>query len=476
MRTATGTRRTTILVAVAAVALAVLLRLPFFGAPLTADEGGYAEAARLWERGATLYRDIWVDRPQGLLLVFRGVLELGSSTDVIRGVAAAVGALSVLATMLLAFRLTGRRTVAYASGLLMATAGASPFLESFTLAGELLASFAAILSLLAFTAYLRSRSLAWLAVAGLASGCAVMIKQSGFDAAVAIVAYVVWTERRRALRPLAVFVGAAAAPVLAGLLGAVSLHSWWFAVVGYRGSGDSLVTGSVVHRLGLLVDSLPGAAKGLGLLVLLAALGWGGSPLLLRLWLGAAVLGVLGGGNFHYHYYLQLVPPLAILAGSGVEKLIAGRMRLTAAVLAAVAIATAAFTVPLWFDGPRAQANAIWPKDPHLQHDVAVARYLDAHTRPGQKALVLWAAANVYYLADRAPAIPYMWRRNIETIPGVRGRLERELARRAPAVVALVQPLDSLEGSGRTATILARNYRRAAALDGVPVYVPRRPS
>ncbi len=109
-------RRTAILVALAAVALAVLLRLPFFDAPLTADEGGYAEAARLWERGATLYRDVWVDRPQGLLLVFRGVLELGSSTDVIRGVAAAVGALSVLATMLLAFRLTGRRTVAFASG------------------------------------------------------------------------------------------------------------------------------------------------------------------------------------------------------------------------------------------------------------------------------------------------------------------------------------------------------------------------
>ena len=102
--------------------------------------------------------------------------------------------------------------------------------------------------------------------------------------------------------------------------------------------------------------------------------------------------------------------------------------------------------------------------------------YVDAHTRPGQKALVLWAAANVYYLADRAPAIPYMWRRNIETIPGARGRLERELARRVPAVVALVQPLESLEDSGRTAAILARNYRRTAVVDGVPVYEPRRPS
>ena len=254
--------RGTAFVALAAAALAVLVRLPFFGAPLTADEGGYAEAARLWDHGATLYRDIWVDRPQGLVLIFRGVLQIGSSTDAIRAVAAIVGALSVLAAMLFAFRLTGRRTTALACGLLMATFGASPFLESFTLAGELLASLAAILSLLAFAAYLRSRAPAWLVVAGLVSGCAVMIKQSGFDSALVILAYLAWTERRRAVRPGAVVLATAAAPVVAGLLAADSVHRWWFAVVGYRGSGDSIVTGSLVHRLSLLQDSLPGAAPG----------------------------------------------------------------------------------------------------------------------------------------------------------------------------------------------------------------------
>jgi dolichyl-phosphate-mannose-protein mannosyltransferase len=469
-------RRTATVLVLGAAALAVLFRLPFFAAPLTADEGGYAEAARLWDRGATLYRDVWVDRPQGLILIFRGALELGSSPDVLRGVAAAAGALSVLATGLLAYRLTRSTTIAVAGALLMATAGASPFLESFTLAGELLASLAAILSLLAFTAYIRGRAVAWLVVAGLASGCAVMIKQSGFDAALAIVAYLAWTERRRAVRGVAVFVGAGAAPVVAGLLSAVSLHSWWFAVVGYRGSGDSLLTGSFAHRLGLLSDSLPNATKGLGLLVLLAIAGWRGSPLLVRLWLGAAVLGVLGGGNFHYHYYLQLVPPLAILAGSGVEKVLASRHRLLAAAFAAVAIATVVVTVPLWFDSPTAQAEEIWPKDAHLRHDAPVVRYLGAHTNPGQKVLVLWGAANVYFLADRDPAIPYMWQRNVETIPGVLERLNRTLAARKPALVALVQPLGSVKRSERTAAILARDYRREAVVDGVPIYRPRRPS
>jgi hypothetical protein len=195
-----------------------------------------------------------------------------------------------------------------------------------------------------------------------------------------------------------------------------------------------------------------------------------------RLWLGAAALGVLGGGNFHLHYYLQLVPPLAILAGAGVEKLVARRAWRTGLVLAAVAVATIVVTVPLWFDTSTAQAKAIWPDDPHLKHDAAVVRYLDAHSRPGQKVLVLWAAADVYYLADRAPVIPYMWRRNIQAIPGVLDRLRRELAARRPALVAAVQSPESLDESGRTAAILASRYRRVAVVDGVPIYRPRRPS
>ncbi len=466
-------RRVTALVALAAAALAVLVRLPFFGAPLTADEGGYGEAARLWDHGATLYRDIWVDRPQGLELIYRGVLQVGSSTDTLRAAAAIAGSLSVLATMLLAYRLTWRRTTALACGLLMATFGASPFLESFTLAGELLASLAALLSLLAFAAYQRSGSPWWLLAAGLASGCAVMIKQSGFDAALAVVVYLAWTERRRAARPAAVLVVSAAAPVVAGLLTAVSLHRWWFAVVGYRGSGDSLVTGSFVHRLNLLQQSLGPAAKGLGLLVLLAAIGWIGSPLLVRIWLGAAVLGVLGGGNFHFHYYLQLVPPLAILAGAGVQRLLVRRERLLALACAAAAIATAVLTVPLWFDDARAQAKEIWPHDPHLQHDAAVVRYVKAHTRPGQKILVVWAAADVYFLADRAPVIPYMWLRNIQAIPGALGDAQRALSAKEAALVVESQAPDKADPSGRTDAILAAGYRRVATVDGVPMLAPR---
>src|SRR3954454_9644614 len=172
-----------------AIGLAVLVRLPFWKAPLTADEGGYAEVARLWSHGATLYRGAWVDRPQGLVVVVRALHLVGGSPLAMRATAAVVAALVVAATMLLTLRLARGRITAVTAGLLAATVGGSPFIESFTLSGELLASLPAVLSLLCFCVYLAGRERDWpanrlfltLAGAGALTGIAMLVKQSAFD-------------------------------------------------------------------------------------------------------------------------------------------------------------------------------------------------------------------------------------------------------------------------------------------------------
>jgi hypothetical protein len=456
------------LAALVAALLAVGARVAFWGAPLTADEGGYAQIARLWDNGVALYGGAWVDRPQGLLLVYRALLELGGgSTESLRIVAAAVSMLIVIATVVVAVRICGT-IEAIAAGLLLATFAASPFIESFTLSGELLAAFPSVLSLLAFTAYLRRRHLVWLAVAGLLTGCAVMIKQSTFDAGLAAVAFLLVTERRRAYGAV-ILVVAALVPVAVAAWTAPQAHDWWNAVVAYRAEGDSLFTGSPLHRFDQLVGSLQAAARGLGVLALLAAIGWRSSPLLARLWLGAAVVGVLGGGNFHSHYYIQLAAPLSILAAVGLRELMTERRPLATAACGAAALATLIVTVPLWFAGGPAQARAIWPKDGRLVHSAAVADYVRTHTAPNERIFVLWAGADVYYLADRRPALPYMWYRNVESIDGALASARQLLAARKPALVVLVQGPDTLDSSGMTGRILRRKYRVATLVEGVPI-------
>ncbi len=454
--------------------LAVCVRLPFLHTPLTADEGGYGEVARLWSRGAGLYQGAWVDRPQGLLLVFRAMLHVdGGSAEALHALAAVAAAVVVALTMVATARLAGRIPATIA-GLAMATVGASPFIESFTLSGELLASVAAVASMLAFVVYLERGALRWLLLAGLLTGCAVLVKQSAFDAGAAAAVYLVWTRRRAGLVPAAALVAAAFVPVAVAAASAPSFHDWWYAMVTYRDQADSIFTGSLHTRLDQARTSLGPAARGLGVLALLAVWGWRRWPRLAVLWLGFATLAVIGGGNFHNHYYQQVVPPLALLAGIGGAEIWRRRSLPAIALCAAALAVTVAVTVPLWFDAPAAQARNVFPSDPHLRTDAAVVRYIRAHTRAGQRIFVMWAAADLYYLADRDPSFRYMWFRNIQAIPGALGQARRMLAGpHPPALVIGINSPGSMDRTGATARILQRRYRRIATVAGVPVYAPR---
>jgi hypothetical protein len=253
-------------------------------------------------------------------------------------------------------------------------------------------------------------------------------------------------------------------------------------MVTYRDQADSILTGSVHARLDQAWHSAGAAARGLGVLALLAVAGWRRWPLLGVLWLVFACLGVVGGGNFHNHYYQQLVPPLALLAGIGGAGLLRARAnwrtaRMSIGLMAVIAVAlvaTVAVTAPLWFDSGDAQARAVFPDDPHLRTDAAVVRYVRAHTRPGQRIFVMWAAADIYYLSGRDPSLRYMWFRNIQAIPGALGQARRMLAGpHPPALVVAISSPGSMDASGQTQAILDSRYRVAATVEGVPIYAPR---
>jgi hypothetical protein len=452
------------------VALSVVLRLPFLDVPLTADEGGYGEIARLWAGGHRLYAHAWVDRPQGLILLFRGALRLGlTSTVELRLVAAGVGAALVLATIAVAGR--GRdKLPAFAAGALTATAAASPFIEGFTLAGEAVAGVLAAASIWFLLEWEERYDLRTLLACGLLAGAAMTVKQSAFDALLVAGALVLARRRREALRPLGALAAAAAAVVAAAALASGDPAAWWQAVVGYGAHASG--ADPLPHRLGQFASSLRPAALALAPAAVLAAFGLRRAPLALRLWPAAAAIGVLAGGNAHPHYYLQLVAPLACLGGLAAPRLPSPRTA-RAVVAAACAVCVGA-AVPLWRLDDKAQARAIWPRDPHLRSDAAVAAYLARHTPRGRPVYVLWAAADIYFLADRPPAYRYLWLRNLQTIRGAVADVRGMLVRRPPAYVVAAQLPSTADSTGATAAILRRDYRAVARFAGSTVYRPRR--
>ena len=230
----------------AAALLSVLLRLRFVWTPITSDEGGYLAIARAWRHGAVLYRDVWVDRPQGLIVLNRMWDTLGLGTPAgIRVLAIVAGVVGVVACASIAKTLFGP-TAAVLAALFVAVLSSAPDYEGFIADGELLSGAAGAAGLAIAVTAIKPMDPKRLYTAGLIGGVAISLKQSGFDAILTAVVVVAATAllRRESLRGLGAILGG-----IATVFGAMAIHGaltgwdrFWYAFVGYRIAARSIAT------------------------------------------------------------------------------------------------------------------------------------------------------------------------------------------------------------------------------------------
>ena len=153
-------------IAFAAIALlAAALRVPFMWAGVGADEGGYAFIAHEWAGGAHLYRDLFVDRPQGLIVLYRGLTDIGYHAWAIRLGAVLAGTLLTLLVGAIGWMLRSR-SAGIAAAAIFAVAGVAPRLEGFTMEGELAAAVPAAAAVACAVRWRMVRLDHWLAVSG----------------------------------------------------------------------------------------------------------------------------------------------------------------------------------------------------------------------------------------------------------------------------------------------------------------------
>lgn len=468
--------------ALAAAALAsFILHLPFLTTPLSVDEGGYGYVAQWWSRGADLYGDVWVDRPQGLLLLYRAALALPGSHNVdIRLMAALWSSAIAIVLGLLVTDVAGRRAGA-AAALLSGLLSTAPVIEGFTANGELLATLPA-LAALALTARWQVRGgLGIMLAAGLCAGAGFLVKQSGYDGGLAagiwllLAAWRGWRPRRDALRAFgALVLGVALIIGAAALHGALTgFHDWWFAVADYRLSVESVATGSVSERFSLFRDSLRTAGPVVGMLVVLAVPGvWLAlrrrESSLLAIWLVLSLTGFAIGGLFHGHYYVGPLTPLCALAALTLAA-VPPRLALVLGVAALILPAYKAWP-SYTADGTRARSLAS-SSDTRIVTDGAVGRYLHAHTRPDDRVYALSADASMYLASGRRSPYPYLWFLGIAHIPGALQRLRDTLSGPgAPRYIAVYQQPRTIDKQGDVGRILASRYRHVATIEGVPIW------
>jgi 4-amino-4-deoxy-L-arabinose transferase-like glycosyltransferase len=450
--------------------LAALVRLPFLGS-IGPDEGGYAYVAWQWSRGVDLYRSVWVDRPQGLILVYRLLVSISHSAWAIR-----LGAVLAGIAIVLLLAAIGRLLDAPATGFMAATlyaiAGIGPHIEGYTFNGELAAAVPATAAVAAAVGAWRRDSRAWLIAAAACGGSALLMKQSGFDGLAVV--FAVALLRRERLKSVALVAAAAAIPLgvsaIAGWLSGWSFY--WAAVV-----GNHLPAATAASRRSHLAESLPAAARDL---LPLAAVALGGfwfsrkRPLQFRLglvWLAAALVAVNIGGLYWPHYYVQLLPPLCLLAALGLARL--RDRRVAWATVAVVVLPALAFVAGVVRASDR-QQDLLVKYALGFENDQRVARYVQSHSSSNEPVYALASRADFYFLASRSAAFPYLWGQPLNTIPGAVGSLERTLASpRRPKLVVLFQRRP-LHRHRRLQEILDRYYREIwrAPRTGTPVLAP----
>jgi hypothetical protein len=470
----------------ASVAVSIVLRLRFITTPLSSDEGGYLAVARAWASGKSLYTDAWVDRPQGLLLLFRGWDGLtGGSPEAIRVMAIVFGCVAVIGVAYIAFALAGQRAAAVAS-LLIAVASSNARIEGFIANGELLAGAVAAAGVAAACAYLfRSASPWWLFVSGLLAGCAMSLKQSGFDGFLAVMVCVLvggltreqsW---KQVLRECSLCIAGLATVLTALLLHGVVLgfSAWWYAIAGYRIGGIN-ASDADWDRYWITSHLAAPTLLPLALVAIVGVLVWlvrdrqvRRATVLLPAWLGFATIAFLTGGLFHRHYWVTLTFPLACAAAVAIAP--RRRPRLSAGLtiaLVCIVVAPSIISTLRVIVLDRSEAALVAHDDPRLVVDERVGQWYADHRTADSTLYAMCASAGMYAAADAIPPYPYLWLDGVQHGKDAQAKLvELFSGDDAPTFVAVYQGGPTCNPSGGLEALLRERYSTITAVDGARI-------
>ena len=460
--------------------LTILLRLRFLFTPIAIDEGGYLAIARAWGNGKGLYSDVFLDRPQGLLVVFRAWDFLsGGNTAQLRVIAIvfAVVAAIAIAEMVRVLRTPSAGLVA---GSMAAVLLALPTLEGYTANGELLASSPSAVGVAFGCAVLvRRLSPRWMFVAGVMAGVAFSMKQSGVDGLAALTGWLVlagilrWEPRRVAARLLALLWGGFAAVLaLLAVHGALTDWSGWlYAIQGYRRTQRSVfvdadwdnfwASASVALPVLLPLLYVIGAAA---IVVVLK----GRLPkvrpvlLVLPLWMVTATMAFLSGGQFFRHYWVSLLFPLAAIGGYVIGSIRIGWQRVGLAALLLLPAFIAWEKVVLL---PRVSV-AMNIDDYAARQAEEIADRLGPRLAADDEVYVFCARADQYALLEKDPPFPYLWLDGVRKVPGALDQLRDLLASEdRPDFLIIYQR--ECDKSGGLDAVVEENYEWDSVVAGL---------
>ena len=428
-------RRWALLCLVLVLVVSAVVRLKSIDIPLERDEGEYAYGGQLLLQGVPPYAAAYNMKFPGTYAAYAAIFVIfGESTRAVHLGLLVVNAASILLVYVLGTWLSGRLagvTAAASYALLSASPSVLGLAAHAT-------HFIVLTGLLGVWLLVRATDrddLGMLLAGGAALGLALLMKQHAVFFAVFGLAYVLWSSRahrglswpRVLARAGAVAMGILlpVAATLAYLHAAGVYDRFWFWCVEYARVYAAQL--SLAEGWPSFTTSFP-RAVGLALpLWLLAGAG------LIAVWLVRdrrdRALWISGFGLcsfaatvpglwFREHYFIVLLPAVAILAGAaiaGLRQLLAratippGWSAILCALVFALASAPAAGSLQrLLANSPEGMSRAMYGASPFAE-SVEVARYIAANSGPDTRVAVLGSEPQIYFHSRRRSATGYIY-------------------------------------------------------------------
>lgn len=418
----------------AVIVLVVLVRIRLLPVPLERDEGEYAYAGQLILQGIPPFVEIYNMKMPGIYAAYAAMMAvLGQTAVSIHVGLLLVNLVCTAFVFLLARRVTDREAAVLTAatysllstgfGVLGVFAHATHFVVLFALAGFLLLP----------PPDKPIRPLQYF-LAGLCFGAAFMMKQHGAAFIVLGGLYALWRcwaaaglSKGRRVLALFLFSCAVFVPfVLTCLImwRAGAFGKFWFWTFDYARAYVSQAGIGKVFRNFLLGFKDVGWRWGEGGLWLYAVVGLltlyreGRKAVWIAGLFAAGFIGVCPGFFFRAHYFVLMLPSVALLAVFGAKRIAALAPKRWAEragdlilllVLGAGWLFAIVLQAPVFFaQTPTQVSRTIYSVNP-FPESVEIARYLEKHTKPGDRIGILGSEPQVCFYAKRKSATPFVY-------------------------------------------------------------------
>jgi len=434
----------------------LVVHFPIFTSPvLDVDEATVGSIAQEILRGRHLYEDL-VDRKPPILFLIYAVSFLVTRGDSLLPVRMLMVGLEVATGLLIGWVMCDRwrHRLAIAVLFLLGTA-------AFPLADAHAASFEGFMVLPMTLAWWFSRKGRALPAA-VALAVAMLVKQSAVFTIIPI-AYNLWRGPNGPRRVAVMAIGTTGLYLLVGTSFGLREFLFW----NLTGNASYLGASSLLGLALRASVTLGVYAVGHVVLVWLAGRAWVDrrEHLDLWLWLVSALMGVAIGQHFFGHYYLQVLPPLAALAATQIDRAPWRR-----------AVQVAAITTAVWL-----AVTVIMPR-PDLPPYVRLVAQIDRLSDRDDPILV-WGVFSEATWASARPMASRFPHTNFVTgvdqgrpTQGALGDLCQDIEARPPTLIVDTSPAN-VRDSGKAPMVdvpamvaVLRSYRRQATVDGMVIY------